>query len=114
MTDKTIDDPNRLPLFGVTLKVRPRPAHPSYYDWQFGFLIVIVYADNAERAGAITRSIVEQLPYEQVGTAVSVRATEDFKCKAAVEQGRQLGLGLALFAMETGAEESEFEAMDFP
>jgi len=104
-----------LPLWGVIAKVRPTPEHPSYYDWQHGFLVIVLYSDKPDSACAIAKSIIEQLPYELVAAKVAVLTAERLanRCAGAITGGQQLGLGLLLVAFATGSEETEFETMNF-
>ena len=108
-------DNHCLPLRGVIAKVRPTPEHPSYYDWQHGFLVIVLYSDKPDSACAIAKSIIEQLPYELVGAEVAVLDAERLadRCAWAITGGQQLGLGLLLVAFATGSEETEFETMNF-
>jgi hypothetical protein len=52
-------NPNCLPLWAVIAKVRPKHEHPWYYDWQHGFLIVVIYAKDHDAAADITTAIIE-------------------------------------------------------
>jgi hypothetical protein len=102
-------------LWGVIAKVRPKPDHPFYYEWQHGFLVIVLPGKNPESACMVARAIVQQLPYDLVGARVAVRHAEGLaaKCAGAVAGGQQLGLGLWLIAFATGSDEEEFEAVDF-
>jgi hypothetical protein len=95
--------------------VRPTPEHPSYYDWQHGFLVIVLYSNKPGSACALAKSIIEHLPYELVGAEVAVldakRLTD--RCAGAIAGGQQLGLGLLLVAFTTGSDAAEFEAMNF-
>ena len=104
-----------LPLWGVIAKVRPTPKHPCYYEWQHGFLVIVVYSKNPESASAAAKTIIAQLPYELAAATLAVRGVEHLGdlCANAVAGGRQLGLGLSLLAFATGSDEIEFEASDF-
>jgi hypothetical protein len=104
-----------LPLWGVIAKVRPKPEHPCYYEWQHGFLVIVVHSKNRDSASAAAKTIIEQLPYELAAATVAVRGAEQLGdlCANAVAGGRQLGLGLSLLAFATGSDEMEFEASDF-
>ena len=104
-----------LKLWGIIAKVRPKPDHPSYYEWQHGFLVIVLHSKNPESACTGARAILEQLPYELVGARVAVRHAEGLTdtCADAVAGGQQLGFGLSLIAFATGSDEAEFEAVDF-
>jgi hypothetical protein len=105
-----------LRLWSVIAKVRPKPEHPCYHQWQHGFLvIVVVRSKNPDSATAVAKPIIEQLPYELAAATVAVRGAEQLGdlCANAVAGGRQLGLGLSLLAFATGSDEMEFEASDF-
>jgi hypothetical protein len=110
------DNPNCGPLWGVIAKVRPKPQHPSYYEWQHGLLVLVLRAPNPEHAAETARTIVEELPYELITDQFAVHSPMDFSaaCGVAVKQGRELGLGLVLHVVPTGADEEEFEAMELP
>lgn len=101
-------------LYRVALKVRPSPGHPRYYECQFGVLCMWIYAPSPEDAGIRARRIVSDLPYEHVGTNVTVgvdpKPSElEQQC---FEQALQLGIGITMFACPTGTEEGDFETMD--
>jgi hypothetical protein len=117
MTENTDSkrDNHCLPLWGVIAKVRPTPEHPSYYDWQHGFLVIVLYSNKPDSACAIAKSIIEQLPYELVGAEIAVLNAERLadRCAEAITGAQQLGLGLLLVAFATGSEAAEFEAMNF-
>lgn len=101
----------------VSGKVRPTPGHPLYYEWQFGFLRLWLFADSLEDAKDKALAILEVLPYEQVGEQVRVESefpsTEESRQMHgfAREQAEKLGLGIEMFAAETGTDEAGFEAM---
>lgn len=114
-TDSKQRDNHCLPLWGVIAKVRPTREHPLYYDWQHGFLVIVLYSNKPDSACAIAKSIIEQLPYELVGAEVAVLDAERLadRCAGAIASGQQLGLGLLLVAFATGSNAAEFEAMNF-
>jgi hypothetical protein len=90
-----------LRLWGVIAKVRPKPEHPCYYQWQHGFLVIVVHGKNPDSASAVAKTIIEQLPYELAAATVAVRGAEQLGdlCANAVAGGRQLGLGLSLLSL---------------
>jgi hypothetical protein len=114
-TDNKQRDNHCLPLWGVIAKVRPKPEHPSYYGWQHGFLVIVLYSNKPDSACAIAKSIIDQLPYELVGAEVAVLDAERLadRCAGAIAGGQQLGLGLLLVAFATGSDAAEFETMKF-
>ena len=117
MTQNQGNERGRQPLrlWSVIAKVRPKPEHPCYHQWQHGFLVIVVRSKNPDSASAVAKIIIEQLPYELAATTVAVRGAEQLGdlCANAVAGGRQLGLGLSLLAFATGSDEVEFEASDF-
>jgi len=88
-------DNHCLPLWGVIAKVRPTPEHPSYYDWQHGFLVIVLYSDKPDSACAIAKSIIEQLPYEPVGAEVAVLDADGWRIdvRGRLLAGSNLGSG---------------------
>jgi hypothetical protein len=114
-TDNKQRDNQCLRLWGVIAKVRPTPEHPSYYDWQHGFLVIVLYSNKPDSACASAKSIIDQLPYELVGAEVAVLDAERLadRCAGAIAGGQQLGLGLLLVAFAPGSDAAEFEAINF-
>ncbi len=109
---------NEHTLFCVTMKVRPLPWHPKFYEWQFGYLEVWLFSgsnggDVAKRARKI---VVENLPYELVGDEVAIR--ENASSLEGVPSGEAaamaVGLGIFLACVPTGTDEGDFEREDFP
>ena len=61
-------------LYRIVLKVRPAVAHPLYWEWQFGFLLVWLMAESPYDAGRRASDIVALLPYEVIGSDESAPA----------------------------------------
>ncbi len=76
-------------------------------------MVVVLYCDNPQSARTVAKTIVEQLPYELVGTDMAVRDAERLgnECVSAIESGRRVGLGVLLVAVRTGSDEADFEAI---
>jgi hypothetical protein len=114
----------------VNLKVRPLPGHPTYYDWQFGYFGLWLFANSIDDARDRALLIVGALPYEVIGDKVSVETnfprTEESRAMNgraqetageiglamsdhAQEVAEGTGLGMCLFSVRTGADETSFE-----
>lgn len=106
---------NRHELFKVDFKIRPTVNHPLFFDMQFGFLAVWIFAESVEDANERATAIVEQLPYEIAGQKArvyeipSTGPSEPAHWVLAAEQARKIGLVLQLASVATGADEDEFE-----
>lgn len=105
--------------FCVTIKVRPSPEHATYYEWQFGFLNVWVFAESAEAAAEAAGAIVDHLPYERVGESASVRDTLGGiptlpGAESCAANAKALGIALSLISCATGVDEGDFETMECP
>lgn len=114
-------------LCRVTFRVRPLPGNPRYWDCQFGFLLVWLYSNSPEDANARADKILDELPYERIGTdALVVRAIDnegfaprtdslvaqspsDVAEETRVQLAKESGLSLLLLGVNTGADEAEFE-----
>lgn len=107
-------------LYRVTAKVRPLPWHPKFYDWQFGFLMLWLFANSLDDAAARAMSIMRTtLPYEQVGDDVKVET--DFQRESwrsmdrdAPRDAEETGLAVRSIGCVTGADETGFETLPFP
>ncbi len=108
---------NKPALFCVTMKVRPLPWHPRFYEWQFGYLEVWLFSksNDADEAKNSAAAIVENLPYEVVGDEVAIRenATSLEGTPSGEACARDVGLGIFLACRPTGSDEEDFES-DFP
>ena len=101
------------------MKVRPAVEHPFFWDAQFGYLQVWLFAESPSGAGSRASRIVEQLPYEIAGSRVAVYLIENPSEKPEFQRGeleaRSTGLALFFAAVATGGEdEEEFEREDPP
>jgi hypothetical protein len=103
----------------LTIKVRPAVQHPTYWDWQAGYLDVWLFCesdgDGVERA----ETIIAQLPYERAEQgAITVRdcdGKERLPEWAARESAaREIGLAVFLSRIATGGNERDFETADAP
>jgi len=107
---------DRSQLYRVSAKVRPLPWHPIYYDWQFGFLSLWLFANSVEDARERALLIAGALPYELAGEELSVETgfpqTEESRAMhdGAQAKAEKIGLAIRVYAVETGADEAEFEA----
>lgn len=102
-------------LFRVALKVRPLPQHPLYWDVQFGHLLIWLHAKSPVDAADRARVIVNQLPYERVGTALAVhrdRLSLKPQFQICEQEAETVGLALYLIACSTGVDEDGFEESD--
>jgi hypothetical protein len=112
-----MDEPPGWELYRVVLKVRPLPQHPMYWDIQFGYLNLWLFAPSAESAGERAVDIAEALPYELVGTRAEVCRDKPPVCaefQTGEAMARQTGLGTFLVACRTGVPEEGFETEDYP
>lgn len=51
-------------LYRIQLKVRPAVKHPLYWDWEFGLLVLVLYADDPADAVRRSYQVASALPYE--------------------------------------------------
>lgn len=100
-------------LWGVEFKVRPTPEHPKYYEWQFGILLAAIWAVDSRSAAEKVGKIILELPYEVIDPMARVFEASKVpkECDVAVNQAKQVGMGLWLGARSTGSEESELETL---
>ena len=110
-------------VYRSILKVRPN-GHPLC-GWQFGWLVVFIYAPSMEAAQRRAASITDNLPYDVVetfgedplvGTLAVDRADElsppppeladDFK--KAAESARTIGIGFVVVPAKEGLDEQDF------
>lgn len=102
-------------LHRVSAKVRPLPWHPKYYDWQFGFISIWLFANSIDDSSDRALRILDLLPYERVGDDLGVETgfpqTEESRAMQdrAQEKAEQIGFAIRLIAVETGADEIAFE-----
>lgn len=94
-------------LLCVAFNVRPKPAHPIFYDWETGLLSVWLFAASTDEATGRADRIVAELMYE-VDYEKGVYAFEETdaaeapfapSCRA---QAKQLGVAFSLHAERTG------------
>jgi hypothetical protein len=93
-------------------------------DWDFGYLGVFVYAESPDDAVRRAKALVDVreadptdfnqssfriLPYERVGSDDGIRI-ETYAEEGAPKLAVELGLGLRLYACETGTDEGDFES----
>lgn len=108
--------PHQAELYRVSAKVLPATWHPKFYEWQFGFLSLWLFATSAEDAGEKAVVIIGALPFERVDDEFAIEShfprTEESLAMhgRAQEQAEQTDFALRLFACETGADQAEFEA----
>ncbi len=102
----------KMQLYRVAFKVRPAAQHPKYWEIQFGFLLLYLWAESAEQAGDSAATIVGVLPYEVVGRNVEVihitgpdKKPELERC---AQEARSIGFCMSLVACQTGTDEGDF------
>lgn len=107
-------------LYRVNLEVRPKPTHPTYWDWQFGVLCVWLFAECPEEAGEKAGLIVSELPYEitaSEGQVVSTTPSAKPLKETEKDQpdyyrfeniAKQTGLALCLLCCPTGTTEGDW------
>ena len=71
MPNKTMETKQK--LWTVVLQVRPEPAHPRYFEIQFGYLFVWLFDSSPYAAADRAAAIVKQLPYELANSKTLVR-----------------------------------------
>lgn len=59
-------------LLVVSIKVRPKPWHPQYWEVQCGTLMVFLFAEDHKDAAARASRILRELPYEALQPQASV------------------------------------------
>lgn len=110
-------------LFRVTFKVKPSPKHPAYWELQFGYLHLFLFDDHQPRAFERARVIVEQLPFENVGshavTYLDAEATglgdESIDwIVMCIGQATRFGFHYFFEAWEVGTDEAPFINSPFP
>jgi len=112
-------------IYQVVYKVRPTPEHPKFYDWQFGWLVIWIFAKGPEHAEEKASKIFDQLPYEIVVTAdfgqriaVHKALTPPLGCEAQFEAAKNValsaGIGFCLLTVPTGSDEGWFELQNPP
>jgi len=86
-------------LYRVALKVRPTPAHPLYWQIQFGYLLVWLLDDSHQAAGRRAAAIVELLPYERIQDRIAVVAADALPKRPPFEKVEQhaMQLGVAFY-----------------
>jgi hypothetical protein len=103
-------------LYRISAKVLPATWHPKFYEWQFGFLSLWLFAISAEDAAEKANVIIEALPFERIDNLFAIesqfpRTEESLALQGgAQEQAEQTGFALRLAACRTGADQDEFEA----
>jgi hypothetical protein len=92
-----------------------------FYDWQFGFLNIWLFAESDDDAADRAVKILEQLPYERSEVDVPTFRDWDDDSKHPMEWrrhasiARQIGLALRLDSLATGAgNEEEFDTSETP
>jgi hypothetical protein len=103
----------------ITMKVRPAVDHPTFWDWQAGFLNMWLFSESDDDAVERADTILSQLPYESVEEgAISVLDCDALEHKpewrSHENAARQLGFSLFLSEIATGTDEGNFETMDAP
>ena len=97
----------------VVIPVRPTPAHPRYYDIQFGALVIWLFADSIQDASDRAIIITDQLPYERAGERTKVFLLGDLPDKPKLEvfasQARDVGLAVLFCGCPPGVDEDRFE-----
>ena len=105
-------------LYRISIKVRPTPAHPLCWKFQFGYLLVWLLDDSYQAAGRRAAAIVELLPYERIQDTIGVVAADTLPKPPpfdAIEQvARQVGVAFYFAACPLGADEAEFEQLGMP
>jgi hypothetical protein len=106
-------------LYRVTAKAKPTPAHPQFFDWQYGLVEVWIYATSIDEAGVKTRAILDLLPYEVVGPNMRIQLdkpslpSDPPGFDTARSQATFVGFGLCLCVVPVGTDEQDFESLSF-
>ena len=109
-------------LYRITIKVRPTPKHPAYWDIQFGFLNLFLVDEDADNAVRRALAICGQLPYERVGERLTVTDEIEtlLKDKAprwksnCIVQCANFGFSDFLEAWQVGTDEAAFINSPYP
>lgn len=99
-------------LYKVSIKVRPLPHHPRFWDVQFGYLLVWIFAADAEKAGEAAVGVVAAMPFERVTDAVEVQTGEPAhvpELESKVKEAKESGFAWLLVGCVTGTEEDSRE-----
>lgn len=96
----------------VSIKVRPAPFHPQYWEWDGGYLSLFIYGFSDQDAVERALKILAQLPYEMVESGVAELFTgqpsplfdQDF------QRATEIGFAMRVDVMGTGAAGDEFES----
>lgn len=100
-------------LYKVLIPVRPTVAHPRYYDFQCGCLMVWLFADSIHDASDRAAIITGQLPYERFSERTKVFQVGGIRDKPELEvlarHARAMGLAMTLADCPTGSDEEGFE-----
>jgi hypothetical protein len=92
--------------FRTLFKVRPSVDHPSFYEFQWGILAVILIAGHDFEAEERSKAIVAQLPFEVVGECGgAVLWTEPRKEHEAYSEEMLMTLGFAYYIIRVPLEE---------
>ncbi len=98
-------------IYRVCVRVRPLPAHPLYYEIQFGHLFVWIAATDEDDARRRSLAAVSPALFELVGSKVLlqqiVREVPP-DCEKFVIEAKNVGLSLQLKGYATGVDEGDF------
>jgi hypothetical protein len=100
-----------MPIYRVCVRVRPTTEHPTYFEIQFGYLLVWIVGKTAEDAGVKAAEVVERLPYEIVGERLLVQKPKDearSDLAEFVDETKKVGISFQFLVRETGADEDGF------
>lgn len=109
----------KVTLFKLAIQVRPKPSHPTYWDWQWGWLLFWIYSEDFDSAAALATAIVKILPYEVTEENGGMRVFPVNKlkeyppghrnfeaCRSAEYAANRIGIGMLLDAGATGCDDS--------
>ena len=116
-------------VWSTVFKARPSPKHPKYWEIQYGYLAVYLLSDSPQEAVESALKIAALLPYDFFNppdaqgftskelTPSGLKRLDDKQStpefQLAVDAAKTVGVFVSYFAAPTGADEAEFETVDF-
>ncbi len=102
-------------FYEVTIRVRPKPEHPLYWDIQLAYHKLWVYATNENEAANKAYQFSTLMDFEVIGDKVqTVADPKNYKkdeLSVMCEEGKKSGFAHFIIACTTGTEEGNFDNM---
>lgn len=104
-------------MWAVIFGVRPRPAHPRYWELESGFLKLFLFAESRDDAAKRAHEIVRNLPYDVSPGVVAGAASEpaavcDELDLACIENAKWTGLALRICGNPVGEGDPAWGCME--